>query len=64
MIGVKKRNGENIESMLNRFSSEVYRSGVLMEYMDNQYFTKPSAKKREAKKQAKFSEKLRRKHTY
>jgi len=64
VIGVKKRKDENIESLLNRFSSEVYRSGVLMEHMENRYYTKPSTKKREAKKRAKFLEKLRQKHTY
>ena len=64
MIGVKKRSGESIEGLLSRFNARVYSSGVLMEYMENQYYTKPSTKKREAKKRAKFLEKIRQRNTY
>lgn len=54
-IGVKRRKGENIESLLNRFKGKVYNSGILLQYMENQYFTKPSEEKQKDLKKQKFS---------
>lgn len=46
-VGVEVRN-KDINKALSIFSSKVKASGILKEYRENQYFTKPSAAKREA----------------
>lgn len=63
MIGVKKRQGESIDSLIKRFNARVFSSGILLEYMDNQFYTKPSDKKREEKKRGKLLQKLRQRNS-
>lgn len=56
-VSVKVRNG-NFEGALKAFKSKVYHSGILQEYMDNQYYTKPSEKRYQEKKDKIFKSKL------
>lgn len=62
--GVKKRGNEPISSLLNRFNSEVFKSGVLIDHMDNMYFTSQSEKKAKRKKEKKFKSYLHNKRDY
>jgi small subunit ribosomal protein S21 len=48
-VGVTRRSGEHVESLLKRFKSKVKNSEILTEYTDRRYFTKPSVKKRQKK---------------
>lgn len=64
MIGVKKRKDETVESLLKRFNSKVYNSGILIQHMENRFFTKPSTKRRKAKKRAKFLQKIKTRNSY
>lgn len=50
MVEVVVRNG-NLEKALRVLKKKVQKSGLLRELKDRQYYTKPSEKKREAKKQ-------------
>lgn len=59
--GVKVRNG-NVDEALKRFNEQVYRNGVLIEYMENTFYTKPSVKKRVQKNKQIFENKNR--HRY
>lgn len=52
--GVTRRKGESIDSLLNRFGSEVYKTRVLKEYMDRMYYTSDAEKRAEEKKKKKF----------
>lgn len=47
----------NIEGALTYFKSKVQRAGILDEYKENQFFTKPSEKRRERLKRAKYRSK-------
>ena len=49
-ILVEVRNG-NIEKAMRVLKKKVQREGLVKEIRDRQYYTKPSEKKREAKKQ-------------
>jgi len=64
MVGVKKRTDESVDSLIKRFNAHVYRSGILFEYMENQYYKKPSTIKREKKNRAKFLQKIQNKYNY
>jgi len=48
-VKVYVRNG-NIEGALMAFKTKVQKAGILEQYKENQYFTKPSLKRREARK--------------
>lgn len=52
--GVTRKKNESIDSLLSRFNSQVYKSGALIKYMDNMYFTSNSEKRREQEKKKKF----------
>lgn len=56
MVGVKVRNG-NLEKALQIFKNRVQRSGILEEYKENQFYTKPSERRRKAAKEARKWEK-------
>lgn len=53
-VGVTKRKDESVDSLLKRFSSEVYKTGILIEYMDNMYYTKPSEERAQERKEKAF----------
>lgn len=55
-VGVKVKNG-NIEHALKVFQSRVYKSGIIQQYMDNQYYTKPSDERTQRKKEKEFKSK-------
>lgn len=50
-VSVKVRNG-NLEGALTAFKNKVAKAGILEQYKENQFYTKPSAKRREARKRA------------
>ena len=50
MVEVQVRNG-NLEKAMRVLKKKVQKEGLLRELKDRQYYTKPSEKKREAKKQ-------------
>ena len=49
LVGVTKRNGEDINSLLKRFKRKVENSNHISELKDRRYFIKPSAVKRARK---------------
>lgn len=53
MAHVVARKNEHIESLLKRFKKKVDNEGILKEFKDRQYYTKPSDQRREKNKQAK-----------
>lgn len=62
MVQVKPREGESIDSLLNRFKKKVNDNGILADYRKKEFFEKPSVmkkKKHEAaiKKQKKLAKK-------
>lgn len=50
MVSVEVRNG-NLEKAMRVLKKKVQKEGLLKEIKDRQYYTKPSEKRREAKKQ-------------
>jgi len=52
MATVKVGEHENIEKAIRRFKKKVEDEGVLKEYKERRYYIKPSAKRREKKKNA------------
>ena len=50
MVSVEVRNG-NLEKAMRVLKKKVQKEGLLRELKDRQYYTKPSEKRREAKKQ-------------
>lgn len=48
-------NHKSIEVLLRKFKKRVQQSGVLDEYKERQYYTKPSVKKRIKKKAAAYN---------
>ncbi len=51
-IGIKVRDKESIDRALRRFKRTVNRARVLRTYRENMSYTKPSAVKREERKEA------------
>jgi len=49
---MKPQKNELFQKFLKRFKRSVKRSGVLQEYKDRMYYTKPSQKKRSKRKAA------------
>ena len=50
MVLIEVRNG-NLEKAMRVLKKKVQKEGLLQELKDRQYYTKPSEKRREAKKQ-------------
>lgn len=50
MSNVTLRQNENLESAIKRFKRKVEMDGIIKEYKENQYFEKPSDKKRRKRK--------------
>lgn len=53
MAHVVARKNENLEGLIKRFKKKVDNEGILKEFKDRQYYTKPSDIRREKDKQAK-----------
>jgi len=49
---VTARENEELESLMRRFKKYVENEGILKEYKENQYFQKPSAKRRLKQKES------------
>jgi ribosomal protein S21 len=58
LVGIKKREGEDISSLLKRFKKKVEASGHLIELRERKYFVKPSAVKRARKNDVEFKRKV------
>lgn len=51
-VAVKVHGKENLEKALSIFKNKVQRAGILEEYKERQFYTKPSEARREKRKQA------------
>jgi small subunit ribosomal protein S21 len=58
LTAVKKRDGEDISSLLKRFKRKVEASGHLVELRERRYFVKPSMVKRIQKNDILFKRKV------
>lgn len=58
LVTIKKREGEEINSLLKRFKRKVENSAHLAELKDRRYFVKPSMVKRIAKNKIEFKRKV------
>jgi small subunit ribosomal protein S21 len=58
LTAVKKRDGEDISSLLKRFKRKVEASGHLIELRERRYFVKPSMVKRIQKNDILFKRKV------
>ncbi|NLA50172.1 MAG: 30S ribosomal protein S21 [Bacteroidales bacterium] len=58
MIIVPVKEGENIERALKKFKRKFERTGVIRELRSRQAFIKPSIRKREQLKKAKYVQKM------
>lgn len=54
-VSVDVKNG-NVDRAIRIFNKKVYRSGVLQQYNENQEYKKPSTKRREKRRQAKYNQ--------
>ena len=52
MLIVKLKKGDNINKALKRFKQKVRNTKLIKQVRENQYFEKPSAAKRKARKKA------------
>lgn len=52
MLIVKLKKGDNINKALKRFKQKVRNTKLIKQVRENQYFEKPSAARRKAKKKA------------
>ncbi len=59
MIVVPLKEGENIERALKKFKRKFEKTGVIKELRDRQAFTKPSVRRREEVKHARYIEQMR-----
>jgi ribosomal protein S21 len=50
-VKVYVRNG-NVEGAISAFKAKVAKAGILEQYKENQFYTKPSERRREAHKKA------------
>ena len=57
-VTVKARPGEDVISLMKRFKKKVDDEGIIKEYKENQFFTKPSTKRRLVKKEAERKRKI------
>lgn len=60
MIVVPVKEGENIDRALKKFKRKFEKTGVIKELRERQAFTKPSMKRREEIKKAKYIQQLQR----
>jgi len=58
LTSVKKRDGEDISSLLKRFKKKTESSGHLIELRERKYYTKPSMVKRKQKNDILFKRKV------
>ncbi|HNY53541.1 MAG TPA: 30S ribosomal protein S21 [Bacteroidales bacterium] len=58
MIIVPVKEGENIERALKKFKRKFEKTGVIRELRSRQAFTKPSIRRREQLKKAKYVQKM------
>jgi small subunit ribosomal protein S21 len=58
LVSIKKRDGEDISSLLKRFKRKVENSGHINELKERRYFVKPSMVKRIQKNQLLFKRKV------
>jgi len=58
LVGVKRRDNEDISSLLKRFKKRVEASGHLKELMDRKYYLKPSVIKRTQKNKIEHKRKI------
>ena len=58
LVGVTKKNGEDITSLLKRFKRKVENSNHIGELKDRRYYIKPSAVKRAQKNDIEFKRKV------
>jgi len=58
MIQVKKKEGESIERMLRRYKRKHKNAQISREIRKNQFYTKPSDKRRYAIEKAKYSNQM------
>jgi small subunit ribosomal protein S21 len=58
LVAVRKRDGEEISSLLKRFKKKVESSGHIQELKDRRYFIKPSMAKRIQKNKVDFKVKV------
>jgi small subunit ribosomal protein S21 len=49
---VRPRRNENIERTIKRFNKKIKKMGIINEVKERRYYTKPSDKKRRAKKRS------------
>ena len=54
MSEIKLRKGESVDRALKKLKSKIDREGTLDSLKERRYYKKPSVKKREQKKKAKF----------
>ena len=52
---VVARKGENIESLLKRFTLEMQKSDILKTIKEKEYYEKPSVKRRRKRMESKFN---------
>ena len=52
MVEYELREGEDLDAALKRFRRKCQRAGIFRDIRRNQYYTKPSVKKREKRKRA------------
>jgi len=58
LVAIKKRDGEDITSLLKRFKRKVENSGHIAELKERRYFVKPSMVKRIKKNEVQFKRKV------
>ncbi|MFO7938384.1 MAG: 30S ribosomal protein S21 [Bacteroidales bacterium] len=58
MIVIPIKEGENIERALKKFKRKFEKTGVIKELRDRQAFTKPSVRRREEIKHARYIEQM------
>lgn len=54
MIIVEVKDGEKIERAVKRFRKRFKKAGVLQEYRNKRYYTKPSVERKERKERAAY----------
>jgi small subunit ribosomal protein S21 len=52
MSGIIVRDGESLESAIKRFKKKVEAEGILKTWKEKQFYLKPSARKREKRKES------------
>ena len=62
MLEIKIKDGESVERAIRRFKRKVDSEGVLKDLKKRSHYEKPSTKRREQKKAAKYKAKMRSKY--